>query len=597
MSARLGRFLVALAATSLLMAGTAVLAAEPGFDEPAKDPANDPEPAAPGSAIGATSAPNRLGDVCRDPSVLPELQPSESLNPSFSPSFSARSITLLGNTVLSDDVVQASVQPYIDRTLSPESLQLLRQQLTQLYIAKGYLNSGVVIPDQTIENGEIVLRAIEGQLSAITLVTRDVSLDGFVRSEIQREVRGPLSLSALETGIRRLELDPLIKRVSGRLMPGQSAGEATLQLDIEKNQAFRLIAAYDNHETPSVGANRGSLTLEHLNVSGHRDVIRASVAATEGLSNASVWYRLPFANDTLGLTAHFALGESEIIEAPFDDLEIEADNRSGGIALDYKPVNRLNRRLTLNSAVHYSSSETQLLDQSFSFARGAQNGKSTSTSLSVGFEWVERWGYQLLAVRSSVRQGVDWFNATTISGNRPDREFVSGARIPESKFTLLLSQVQWARRLEYRNSEVVVSATWQEALDPLLSVDKFAVGGHSSVRGFRENSLLRDNGVYSSIEWRLPLFRTGRWSRLNLMATPFFDYSQAWDQGSRLTTSSASTLSSIGLAFSAQPVAGAYIDLSYGKRLREDNLIDGQKDTLQDNGVHLSLRYQWSPAR
>lgn len=115
------------------------------------------------------------------------------------------------------------------------------------------------------------------------------------------------------------------------------------------------------------------------------------------------------------------------------------------------------------------------------------------------------------------------------------------------------------------------------------------------MRGFRENALLRDNGLYANLEWRVPLWRNGRGSRWNLTAVPFFDYGRVWDQGDSLTTSSASRLSSIGLGFTATPFRGAAMELFYGERLKKDDLLDRQERDLQDDGIHFSFSYQWSP--
>ena len=264
-----------------------------------------------------------------------------------------------------------------------------------------------------------------------------------------------------------------------------------------------------------------------MNLTGHRDILAASVSITDGLRDAFASYRIPFAKEKLALNAYYGLGTSEIIESPFDELDIEGDTEVGGLSIGYNLVNRLNRRVTLSTGLQYSSSETELLDESFSFARGARSGRSTSTSANLELQWVERWGSQLLALRSSVRQGFDGLNSTIIPSDGLEREIFSGARIPESKFTVFLTQLQWAKRLNYADSEIVVNAAWQRTSDALLSVDKFAIGGNATVRGFRENSLLRDNGLYTNFEWRVPVLRKGRWSRLNLVATPFFDWAQA----------------------------------------------------------------------
>ena len=531
------------------------------------------------------------------PKVLPNLPSQDNNNTVTTNRILVKSIALADNTILQPAEIEKLTAPYLNTILTAENLQSIRQQLTLAYINKGYLSSGVILPEQIVENGHVEFQAIEGSLTSIEVDLENSILDGFAEREIRREVKGPLSLNDLETGIRKLELDPLIRRVSGRLLPGSNPGESRLSLDIEENHPLRISAVFDNFESPTVGANRGSIRLEHMNLTGHRDTLALSLSATDGLRDAFASYSFPFAQERLELSAYFGLGSSDVIESPFDELDIEGDNKAGGLSLGYKVANRLNRQVTLSTGLQYSSSETELLDESFSFARGARSGRSTSTSAKLELQWVERWGSQLLALRGSIRWGFDALNSTIIPSDAPDREiFLTGARIPESRFTVFLTQLQWAKRLNYVDSEIVVNAAWQRTPDALLSVDKFAIGGNATVRGFRENSLLRDNGFYTNFEWRVPVLRKGRWSRLNLVATPFFDWAQAEDQGDRLETSSASTLSSIGLSLTARPTDRWFMQLTYAERLRSESVVPARDRGLQDDGIHFAVSYQWSPS-
>ena len=527
--------------------------------------------------------------------VLPDPTPQEEANPVTAARIHVTGIALLDNTILKQAEIDRVAAPYLKQFVSAENLQTLRAQLTRLYISKGYLNSGVVLPEQRVRDGVVQFRAVEGNLTLVEVSKNRSKLTGFAEREVRREVSGPLSLGAIETSIRKLELDPLVRRVSGQLLPGAKPGESRLRLDIEENHPFQVSVLFDNFESPTVGANRGTIRLQHMDLTGRRDTLAASIAATEGLRDAFVSYQVPFAHERLALSAYYGMGSSEVIESPFDELDIEGDNEVGGVDLNYRLVNRLNRQISLSTGLQYSSSETELLDESFSFSRGARFGRSTSTSAMLGAQWVERWGNQLLALRSSVRFGLDALNSSIIPSDFPDRDPFSNVRIPESKFTLFLTQLQWAKRLTYADSEIVVNAAWQQSLDPLLSVDKFAIGGNATVRGFRENSLLRDNGFYANLEWRLQILRAGPWSRLNLIATPFFDYAQASDRGSPLPTSASSTLSSVGLTLTARPTKRWFMQLTYGERLRSESIVAGRNRGLQDDGIHFALSYQWSP--
>ncbi len=126
--------------------------------------------------------------------------------------------------------------------------------------------------------------------------------------------------------------------------------------------------------------------------------------------------------------------------------------------------------------------------------------------------------------------------------------------------------------------------------DPLLPVEKFAVGGARTVRGYRENQFVRDNGVVASLEWRFPVFpdkkRDGRY-RLQLV--PFIDFGRSWDEDDTLSTSEAESISSIGLGFLWEPTPAWHIELFLGHAF--DDVDNPNDDDLQDDGVHFRLSY------
>ena len=50
------------------------------------------------------------------------------------------------------------------------------------------------------------------------------------------------------------------------------------------------------------------------------------------------------------------------------------------------------------------------------------------------------------------------------------------------------------------------------------------------MRGYRENTLIRDSAVISSLEWRVPILRDVRGTN-RLELRPFADWSRSWNDG------------------------------------------------------------------
>src|SRR6185295_8467285 len=64
-------------------------------------------------------------------------------------------IRVIGNTAFSDQEIAEVTASFKNRTLVTEDLERLRLALTLLYINKGYLTSGAIIPDQDVTSGVI----------------------------------------------------------------------------------------------------------------------------------------------------------------------------------------------------------------------------------------------------------------------------------------------------------------------------------------------------------------------------------------------------------------------------------------------------------
>src|SRR5207248_11591498 len=98
---------------------------------------------------------------------LPPLAPPESGRVPFVPRVAVRKFRITGNTVVSDAELEKIAAPFENRPITSTDLEELRRQLTLYYVNRGYVNSGAVIPDQTIKDGVVELRIIEGRLTGI----------------------------------------------------------------------------------------------------------------------------------------------------------------------------------------------------------------------------------------------------------------------------------------------------------------------------------------------------------------------------------------------------------------------------------------------
>jgi len=511
--------------------------------------------------------------------LIPGIRAPEDRRLAGAPKVFVRRFEFTGNTVFSSDELRAQVTaPYENREISSEELQEIRHKLTLYYVNKGYINSGAVIPDQEVRDGVIQLRIIEGRLSRVE-VTGTSALDSdYVSDRIALGVEPPLNVNSLQNRMLLLQQDPMIESIQAELGPGVGLGEAVLRTRIVEQNPWILAFSFANNRSPSIGSERGEILFGRRTVFGRSDPLTFRYGITEGLDDYAVSYSFPLNAQGTSIGFRGERNEAAVIEEPFDELDIESETETVGLSLLH-PLHRTPyQEFSLGLSIERRRSETFLLGEPFSFSPGVENGKSTVSVLRFSQNWFGRSMTQAVAARSTFSLGIDAFGAT-ISSDAPDGRFLTW-----------LAQFQWAARVRERGDTLVFRADAQLAEDKLLPLEKFPIGGVASVRGYRENQFVRDNGVVLSLEYRIPVFRLRiPWlsrdeedGRLELAS--FADAGWSWEKGE-----SSEDISSVGVGFRWAPSRRLFAYLYWGIAFKN---IDNPGHDLQDSGIHFLVSYQ-----
>jgi hemolysin activation/secretion protein len=191
-------------------------------------------------------------------------------------------------------------------------------------------------------------------------------------------------------------------------------------------------------------------------------------------------------------------------------------------------------------------------------------------------EWLHRGQNHVLALRSTLNFGLDAFDVTD---NGIPTE-------PNSEFFFWLGQGQYVRRLFNTQNQFILRVTGQWTDDRLLALEQYSVGGAESVRGYRENQLVRDRGIVSSVECRLPVLFNKAGAGIVHLA-PFFDFGGGWNSRS---SPSPTVIYSTGVGLLIDPSRHISAQLYWGHRLRSVE-EPAEKDT-QDLGLHFKVVVQ-----
>jgi hemolysin activation/secretion protein len=486
-----------------------------------------------------------------------------------------RQFKFQGNTVFSDKELAVVVEPYTGREITSDELQEARHRITLHYVNRGYLNSGAIIPDQDVRNQVITMRLVEGRLSEIEFTGNRWLRDHYIRERLDLWGSPPLNTTRLRDGLQLLRENPNIRQINAELQPGALPGEARLSVHVIDQQPFRLGLQVDNARPPSVGADEIVMLLGDRNLTGHGDTLDASYGiAHDGpdglvfsqLHNVSGAYTVPLTARDATLQVYGSKDDFAIIQEPFNPLDITSESERYGVTLRQPLYRTAGRELAFGLTFERRESQTFLLGQPFTVTPGAVNGKTRISAIRATQEWTDRNQVQVIALRSTISVGMNWFDATD-SGSEPN-----------AKFWDWLGQFQYIRRLFNTSNQLVLRTDVQWTDEPLLSLEQFTLGGANNVRGYLENQIVCDRGLYSGAEVRVPVLADKTGAAIVQLA-PFFDFGLA--RNAEAPAPDPTSISSAGIGVLFTPNKHLHGQLYWGYAFRKLN----SGNNLQDFGI------------
>ncbi|NER85050.1 MAG: ShlB/FhaC/HecB family hemolysin secretion/activation protein, partial [Leptolyngbya sp. SIO1D8] len=399
---------------------------------------------------------------------------------------------------------------------------------------------------------------------------------GYVSSRIERAAGRPLNVNKLVEGLQLLQLDPVIGTISAELATGTQVGGSIVNVRVEEAKSFTLQAGIDNGRSPTVGTIRGQASLRDINLFGWGDTLALAYSSSEGSDTVDIGYTIPVspANTTVGL--NFSLSRSEVIDEDFEILSIESKSDDLGLFVRQPVIQTPAQELALSLEFSYSRLESTFElpgapRLGFPFA-GAPDGEVEVTAIRFGQEWTQRSARQVLAARSLLSFGTDLLGGTDNEG-----------AIPDSNFFSWQGQFQWVQVLA-PDTLFLARIDGQIADQPLLSLEQFRLGGQGSVRGYREDKVIADNGVFTSLEVRVPILQIPEWESL-VQLTPFVDVGYAWNSDDSPNPET-QTLASVGVGALWQVSDRLTARLDYGIPLINE---DDGGNSLQESGILFSI--------
>jgi hemolysin activation/secretion protein len=547
----------------------------PDFQRPAPQPSEEPKPQLPPSQEIIPSNP------------VPNL-PSQPVAPDNLPAaITIRQFNVTGSTVFSAADLAQITGRFTNKPLDFAQLLQVSSEITQLYVKNGYINSGAYIPGNQsfdAQGGTIEIKVIEGRVEDIVVAGNSRLDPNYIKSRIAIGAGSILKIDRLIDSLRLLQLDPLIKSISTELVSGQQPGTSIVQLKVSESPNWQTGVNLANNRSPSVGENQALLSVAQNNLTGIGDGIGIAYGKSEASSVLDFNYTLPLNPRNGTLRFQYSNSNSRVIEAPFDRLDINSNGQDLGLTYRQPIVQTPSQEFALGATLARRETNTgylfAVIGERIAYPTPGADANGLTRVMAARFfqDYTVKDTQQVFALRSQLSLGLNALGAT-INPSAPDSQFLAWR-----------GQAQYVRSLA-PNSILLVKLEGQLADRPLLALEQIGVGGQDTVRGYRQDLLLADNGVIASAEVRLPIFTTPE-SKQIFQVVPFLDFGWGWNKANNPSPNpTPSTIASTGLGLRYQGSDNFTARFDYGIPL---TAIDAIKRTGQEKGFYFSLNYNQS---
>ncbi|NEO55311.1 MAG: filamentous hemagglutinin N-terminal domain-containing protein [Okeania sp. SIO3B5] len=478
-----------------------------------------------------------------------------------------------GNTKFSNQELQQQLTPYLNKPIAFDQLIAARTAITEYYTKNNYITSGAFIPPQTVtENGVVTIQVVEGKIDEIDIKIEGRLNENYIKSRLEKATIAPINQDKLLSALQLLQLDPLIDNISAELSAGVRPDTSVLEVEVVTANPWRIAAISNNGRVPSVGTFRRGIEVGHGNLTGMGDSFNTLYTNTDGSDLVELSYAIPVNSRNGRIEMFYRYQDNEVIESPFERLDIQSNSRTYKLAFRQPIIQTPRQEFSVGVSATRRDSQTSVLGENFPLSAGANDDGETKLSILQFFQDYQlRGDNQVLALNSQFNIGLGILDATVNSDE------------PDSRFFYWRGQGQWVRELA-TDTLLVVGADVQLSPSELVPLERFGLGGYRSVRGYRQDTRLTDNGALGTVELRLPVPWISGENRL-FQVVPFIDGGVAWNSYGE-EVSGTNALAAVGVGLQVKLWNKINMRLDYGIPLID---VDSRDRTAQEDGFYFSV--------
>ena len=107
---------------------------------------------------------------------------------------SVKQFEFAGNTVFSPAELETAIAEFTNRPVSFAQLVEAANQITQLYVERGYITTGAYIPEQSLQSDTVKIQIVEGSLADIEVDVEGKLKSKYVQNRLTSKISTPLNI-------------------------------------------------------------------------------------------------------------------------------------------------------------------------------------------------------------------------------------------------------------------------------------------------------------------------------------------------------------------------------------------------------------------
>ncbi len=388
------------------------------------------------------------------------------------PVFLLNGIRFTPSNMLTQEELTAIVQPLLGKEVSFGDLQKILGSINRLYRQKNIYTAVAVFPEQSVENGMVIIRLVEGSIGEILLEGNEYTDDAYVREWINYDVQmDSIDIAALENDIlfyNRVH----DQRLQAELRAGKSFGLTDVVINVPEISRNGLSLFVDNYGYESTGEVQGSLLYQRQQLFLSGDTAKVYALGSKGLKSVSAFYDTPVGIEGWRLAANMQHTDSDLSEGDFSELGVKGNSLQFGLGVSYLVYSDVDLWVTLTGGATHTQSENTVASEALS------DYQTDRYQLGVELNWLgEQWQLTGKQQYQSVNSREKLLGTTRKIGlHSTGLTFIYNFDSPFYAMMLFDAQL-----------------TSEEGLPGAVS---YSLGGPSALRGYRSGTLSGDTGWY-----------------------------------------------------------------------------------------------------